>query len=72
MSEFDTEFELAVEHDMTCSDCKHFQINKRVKNVRIEPLCMNDENKQHHLHGSQPMSVSLIFLCNGFELEIEE
>jgi len=70
--DFETDFKLAVEHDMTCSDCKHNQLNKRVKNVYMSAYCMNEENEQSALHGSQPMNISCDFLCNKFELFEEQ
>jgi|TARA_R110000744_G_scaffold345271_1_gene450707 hypothetical protein len=68
MSDYESDFKLAVENDMTCSDCKHNQLNKLVKNVRIDAICMNEDNEQTALHGNQPMDIKFDFLCNKFEL----
>jgi hypothetical protein len=68
MSDFESDFKLAVENDMTCSDCKYNQLNMLVKNVRIADICMNEDNQQTSLHGNNPMDICSDFLCNKFEL----
>ena len=70
--DFESDFKMAVENDMTCNDCKHNQLNKRVKNVYMSAFCMNEVNEQGMLYGKQPMYISSDFLCNKFELFEEQ
>ena len=63
------DFKRAAEDEDTCTNCKHCQINKKVRNVRAGYLCMKESNKQMGYYSQTWMEVSAGFLCNKFALD---
>ena len=61
------DFLIAVQDEMTCGDCKHCQINKKVADRTMDWTCYHEDNSQNHLYGKSGMSVDNDFLCNKFE-----
>lgn len=68
MMDYESEFKLAADQELTCSDCRYCQKNMMVANVRDGYLCMRDDNKQNGYYGSSWMVSASNFLCNKFEL----
>ena len=63
----DTDFKMAANQELTCSDCKYCQINMKVKNVRIGYLCMRQDTKQTGYYSSSWKETDAEYLCNKFE-----
>jgi len=61
------DFQRAVKIGMTCSDCRHFQRNKKVKERIIDDSCYHRDAMQSTYYGEQSMQVSTDFLCNRFQ-----
>jgi len=62
------DFEFAFSCLLTCKECKHCQMNKKVQDRIMDWSCYHPDNMQVHLHGKKGMTVSSDFLCNKFEV----
>ena len=70
MSDYENEFKMAADTDLTCADCMFCQKNLKVPNVVDEWLCMKEEAAQNGYYQRTAMEVSVAFLCSRFELDI--
>lgn len=67
--DYESEFKLAADQELTCSDCRYCQTNMKVANVRDGYLCMRDDSKQSGYYSPSWMETNSDFLCNKFELD---
>jgi hypothetical protein len=69
--DYENDFKMAADQDLTCSDCRYCQTNMKIANVRDGYLCMREGQKQSGYYGDSFMEVSDEYLCNNFEMHEE-
>ena len=69
MSEYESDFEMAVDNDLSCKDCSHCQMNLKCPDRYPGWTCYHPLAKQTMLHGSKGMDITDEFLCNRFIMD---
>lgn len=74
MNEAFEEFKQAIDYEgFSCKDCKHCQLNLRIKNIYVDHVCYHESIQQPSYYGGRQGVVTPEgFVCNLLELAEED